>query len=229
MANFSSIKEWADDDKPREKMMLKGAAALSDAELLAILIGTGSRSKSAVDLARELLQNVQHNLHQLARSSLKDLQQVKGIGGAKAITIAAALELGRRRQMADSLERASVKGSFDAAQFIIPFLSDLTHEKFFVLYFNHAHKIIHQQFISSGGVAATVVDVKMIFQQALSHLASAIIIAHNHPSGNLQPSKEDIHLTQKIKQAAQTLDIKLLDHIIVAEQRYLSFADEGLL
>lgn len=227
--DFTSIKQWAEDDKPREKMMLKGIEALSDTELLAILIGTGMREKSAVDLARELLQSCNQNLHQLARFTLKDMQKIKGIGAAKGITLLAAIELGRRKQNTDPIKRAQITSSESAAALLIPLMQDLTHEKFCVIYLNQSNKVIFQEFVSSGGVTATIVDIRMILRSAIQHLATAIILGHNHPSGNLNPSNADKDLTKKIKEAAILMDIKVLDHIIVAEQHYFSFADEGIL
>lgn len=209
--------------------MQKGQGVLSDAELLAILIQNGTREKSAVDVAREILGLAGNNLHRLAKMSLKDFQQVKGVGAAKAITLMAALELGRRRQSEKVLDLKPIRDSHAFAQILIPFMQDLSHEIFYVLYLNRANKIIHQEMISQGGVEATVADVRIIMKNALSYLATSICIAHNHPSGNLQPSMADKKLTEKVRQAAQLLDIKLLDHIIIAQQDYFSFRDSGLL
>jgi DNA repair protein RadC len=228
MEENKSIKHWASDDQPREKMMSKGAAALSDAELIGILLGTGSRDKSAIDLGREIMQLAQNNLNVLGRFNLKQLQQIKGIGNAKAVSLLAALELGRRRQSADALERQKFASSKDVGQFLIGMMQDFEREKFCVLYLNHANKLITHEIVSEGSLTATVVDTKLILRNALHHLASKLIIAHNHPSGNLNPSQSDMQLTKKIKDAASMMDIELLDHIIVAGNSYLSFQDEGI-
>ncbi|HTO15505.1 MAG TPA: DNA repair protein RadC [Edaphocola sp.] len=229
MDQFKPIKEWAEDDRPREKMILKGGPSLSDTELLGILINTGSVNKSAVDLARELMGKAQNNLHVLGRFSLKQFQEIKGIGLAKAVTLAAALELGRRRASTDTLERLKFSSSADVARFIIPMMQDLETEKFLVLYLNYAQKLITHEFISHGSLTASLVDIKILMRNALQHLASKIIIAHNHPSGNLQASQADIKLTKKIKEATGFFDIELLDHIIVAENNYTSLKDLGLI
>lgn len=224
-----SIKHWAEDEKPREKMIAKGQETLSNAELIAILIGSGTPKKSAIDVARELLELVQNDLNKLARCTIKEFQQIKGIGVAKAVTLAAAIELGRRRRADEGRKKDSIMSSSSAASFLIPLLQDKTHEVFCVLYLNNASRLIHYELLSSGGVTATVVDIKMILKNAIQLLASTIIVAHNHPSGNLTPSKSDLDLTEKIKQGAKAVDIKLVDHIIVAENQYYSFADEGKL
>ncbi|HRP88943.1 MAG TPA: DNA repair protein RadC [Edaphocola sp.] len=229
MEHFKSIKQWAEDDRPREKMELKGVAALSDSELLGILINTGSKNKSAVDLAKELMDKAQNNIHVLSRFNLKQLQEVKGIGRAKAVTLAAALEIGRRRASTETLDRAKFDSSLEVAKFIIPMLQDLETEKFLVLYLNFSHRLIAHEFISHGSLTASVVDLKILMRNALQNLSSKIIVAHNHPSGNLKPSNADISLTQRIKEATAFFDIELLDHIIVAENSYTSFKDEGLL
>ncbi|RQO31609.1 hypothetical protein DBR32_06550 [Taibaiella sp. KBW10] len=225
----NSIKNWAADDKPREKLILKGAAALSDAELIAILLATGAQNQSAVDLGRSMLKLAQQNLNTLAKLKIKQLQEIKGIGTAKAVTLIAALELGKRRQYADALHREKINSSKEAATILIPLMQDFEHEKFCVLYLNQANAIIAQEFVSSGGLTATTVDIKFILRSALQHLASKIIISHNHPSGSLAPSDADKRTTQKIKQAAMLMDILLVDHLIIAEQSYYSFADEGLI
>lgn len=229
MEQSKSIKNWAEDERPREKMLQKGAAALSDAELLGILIASGNREKSAIGLARDVLQLAGENIRQLGRLSIKELQKIKGIGEAKAICISAAMELGRRRQMAEGLDTPSINKCKDALNIVLPLLQDLNHEAFCVLYLNTASKLIRHELISSGGLSATVADVRMILKNALLYNASQIIIAHNHPSGNKQPSKADIDLTQKIVQAAQFMDIRVLDHIIVAGTEHCSLADEGLM
>jgi DNA repair protein RadC len=224
-----SIKTWASDEQPREKMLLKGPAALSDAELLTILIGNGTVQRSALDLARDTLQLAHNNLQELGRLSVKELQQTKGIGQAKAIVIAAALELGRRRQLSEGLQRPSICQSAEAAQIVVPLLRDLDHEVFCVLYLNQANRLIRHECISSGGITGTVADIRIILKNALLQLANQLIIAHNHPSGNLQPSAADKELTRKLKEAAAWMDIRLLDHLIVAGGSYLSLADEGLM
>ncbi len=223
-----SIKQWADDDKPREKMMLKGQAALSDAELLAILIGSGTRDESAVDLCKRILQAVNHNLNQLSKLSLSKLKQFKGIGDAKAITIMAAMELGRRRK-AENVKPVKIQSSRDVYEYMAPNIEDLPHEEFWIVFFNNSNKIIKSVQLSKGGLTATVVDVRMLFHTALDCLSTAVILVHNHPSGNLNPSGEDKNITQKIKEAGKVLDIRLLDHLIISQNGYFSFADEGIL
>jgi DNA repair protein RadC len=224
-----SIKNWAEDDRPREKLLTKGKQALSDAELIAILIASGSRNETAVQLAQRILSTHKNNIHELAKLTINDLKKFKGIGEAKAITIIAALELGRRRKDIDAPKQDVVKTSKDVYAHIAPKLSDLPHEEFWILLLNRSNKIIKTEFIGRGGVSGTVADVRLILKSAVEHLASSIVLAHNHPSGNLQPSKEDINLTQKIKQAAALFDIQVIDHIIAGDVNYYSFADEGLL
>ena len=225
----NSIKNWAEDERPREKMLQKSAASLTDAELLAILISSGTKEKSALDLAREILALANNNLQQLGRLSILELQKTKGIGEARAITIAAAMELGRRRQMSAGLERATITKSADAAEIVIPLLGDLNHEVFCVLYLNQANKVLRHEVISSGGLTGTVADTRIVLKNALLQNANQLIIAHNHPSGNSKPSTADKDLTKKLKEAAALMDIKLLDHLIVTGTTYLSLADEGLI
>lgn len=225
----NSIKNWSEDERPREKMLLKGAAALSDAELLAILISSGTKEKSALDLARDILGLAQNNLHELGRLGVLELQKTKGIGEARAITIAAALELGRRRQMGEALQRTAITQSGDAAEIAIPLMRDLSHEVFCVFYLNQSNKILRYEIISSGGLTGTVADIRIMLKNALLQNANKLIIAHNHPSGNLQPSHADKELTRKLKEAAEYMDIKLLDHLIIAGTNYLSMADEGII
>ncbi len=225
--SYRAITAWAEADRPREKMQLKGKQALSDAELLAILIGSGTVGESAVALAQRILGSVDQNLHELGKRSLHELQRFKGVGEAKAITIAAALELGRRRQMSDLRERPRVGSSRDAFQAIAPLLTDLHHEEFWLLLLNRANEVFARERLSSGGMGGTVVDVKLVLKAALDARATAIIAVHNHPSGNLQPSQADIDLTKKLQQAGALLEIPLLDHLIVSERGYYSFADEG--
>lgn len=224
-----SIKHWAKDDRPREKLLLNGAENLSNSELLAILIHNGSREKSAVDLAKEVLKLGKDNLSELGRLSIKDLMKIKGIGEAKAITIAAALELGRRRQSANPLQKTIISTSRDIADYLQARLKDYRHEVFAVLFLNRANKINHFEIISEGGITGTVADPRVILRKALEEDAVNIILCHNHPSGSLKPSRADEQLTAKIKEAARLLDITVIDHIIVSETGYYSFADEGLI
>lgn len=229
MAISNGIKTWAEDERPREKMLLKGPAALSDGELLAILISSGTKEKSALDLAREVLNLAHNNLQELGRLAVPELQKTKGIGEARAITIAAALELGRRRQMTEGLQRPTITQSSDGAEIVIPLLRDLNHEVFCVLYLNQANRVLRHEVISSGGLTGTVADIRIILKNALLYNANKLIIAHNHPSGNLQPSSADKELTKKLKEAAEWMDIKLLDHLIVAGINYISMADDGII
>jgi DNA repair protein RadC len=225
--NFS-IKHWSEDDKPREKLMLKGKSVLSDAELIAILIGSGSRNESAVSLSKRILLSVNNNLNALGKLSLKQLMEFKGVGEAKAVTIAAALELGRRRRteaLPDFFKITSSKAVFEIMQ---PIIGDLLHEEFWVLYLNNANKVIHKAQLSKGGITGTIVDVRLIFKLALEHNATAIILSHNHPSGKLVASDADREITKKLTFAGEQLDIKVLDHIIITENGYLSFQDEGI-
>jgi DNA repair protein RadC len=223
------ITHWSEDDKPREKMMLKGKSALSDAELVAILIGSGSRNESAVALSKRILASVNNNLSSLGKQSLAQLMEFKGIGEAKAITIVAALELGRRRKEENPLELVKVTSSKVMYQEMYPIIGELAHEEFWVVYLNNANKIIFKAQLSKGGITGTVVDVRLVFKIALEQNAVAIVLAHNHPSGKLQASEADIQVTKRIKNAGLQLDISVLDHIIVTEHSYFSFADEGIL
>ena len=225
---ISNILSWAEEDRPREKLLLKGKCALSDAELIAILIGSGTRELSAVALSKLILQSVNNNLNELAKLSINDLIKFKGIGDAKAISIAAALELGRRRKESEVLKKPKVGSSADVYEAIRPYLMDLQHEQFWVLLLNRANEIIRPQQISIGGVSGTIADPKMIFKAAIEYLASAIILVHNHPSGNLTPSQADKDLTRKVKEAGRTLDIPVLDHLIFSDNGYFSFTDEGI-
>jgi DNA repair protein RadC len=224
-----SIKNWAKDDRPREKLLSLGAEALSHSELLAILIHNGTREKSAVDLAKEVLKLGKDNLNELGKLSVKELMKIKGIGQAKAVTIAAALELGRRRQVSSALEKQAITSSDQIARYLRPRLKDYRHEVFAVLFLNRANKINHFQIVSEGGITGTVADPRIILRMALEENAVNIVLCHNHPSGSLKPSRADEELTQKIKEAARFFDITVLDHIIVSEDGYFSFADEGLL
>lgn len=223
----NSIKNWSEDEQPRERLLHKGPSALKDAELLAILITTGTRSRSALDLAGDVLALAGNNLRELGRLGVEELKKIHGIGEAKAITICAAMELGRRRQVAEGMERKTIGRSADAAAIFIPLLQDLNHEVFCVLYLNQASKVLKQEMISSGGMTATVVDTRMILKNCLLHNANQLIIAHNHPSGSKKPSEADKTLTLKIQEGAALMDIKLLDHLIIAGNDYLSMSDEG--
>ncbi|MDI1318285.1 DNA repair protein RadC [Flavobacterium sp.] len=225
--NFS-IKNWAEDDKPREKLMLKGKSALSDAELVAILIGSGSRNESAVGLSKRILASVDNNLNALGKLSLTQLMEFKGIGEAKAITIVAALELGRRRRAEETVELYKITSSKAVFEIMQPIIGELPHEEFWVLYLNNSNKVIYKSQLSKGGITGTVVDVRLIFKTALEHNAVSIILTHNHPSGKLQASDADKDITKKLKIAGEQLDVKVLDHIIITELGYLSFQDEGI-
>jgi DNA repair protein radc len=224
-----SIKEWAVDDRPREKMMKKGIDALSNAELIAILFRTGIRNESAVGLARKILDLVGNNINELAKLSVKDLQKIKGIGEAKAIAVLTALELGKRRKIEKVIERKKIQSSKDAFEIFGSLLGDLPYEEFWILLLNRSNSIIDKIKISQGGISGTVTDVRIILKQALENMACGIILIHNHPSGNLKPSDSDITITQKVKDAGKLMDIAVLDHIIISESGYYSFADAGKL
>lgn len=224
-----SIKQWAKDDRPREKLRYQGAEKLSQSELLAILIGHGTREKSALELAREVLKTGQDNLQELGKLSVHELMKIKGIGEAKAVTLAAAFELGRRRHTTQPVLREGIRSSEDMARLLQTRFKDLRHEVFAVVYLNRANKVRHLEVISEGGITGTVADPRIILRKALEHEAVSLVLCHNHPSGNLRPSRADEQLTSKIKQAAAYLDISVLDHIIVSEEGYYSFADEGIL
>ena len=223
------IKCWAEDDRPREKLLLKGKTALSDAELIAILIGSGSRNESAVDLSKRILLSVDNNLNDLGKINLQQLTNFKGIGEAKAITILAAMELGRRRRIEDAKIITKVTSSKIVFDLMQPIIGELPHEEFWVLCLNNSNKIIHRFQLSKGGITGTIVDLRLIFKILFEQNATALILVHNHPSGALYPSEADKNLTQKMKTAAQQLDFALLDHLIVTERTYFSFADEGIL
>jgi DNA repair protein RadC len=227
---YQSIKEWSIDDRPREKMLAKGRQSLTDSELLAIILGSGSIGESAVDLSKRILRDHNNNLNELGKITIKDLvKKYKGVGEAKAINIIAALELGRRRQDTDPLQRSTIKSSKDAFNILYPLVADLPHEEFWILLCNRANKVIHSLSIGRGGVASVVVDVKIILKSALEHLASSIVLCHNHPSGNLKPSNEDIKITKRLQEAGALLDITVIDHLIIGDMHYYSFADEGIL
>jgi DNA repair protein RadC len=223
------IKSWAEEDRPREKLLLKGRAALSDAELVAILIGSGTPKRTAVDVAKLILTSVDNDLNNLARLSVQELNKFPGIGDAKAIAIVSALELGRRRKETLAAARIKITSSRDIFDYIKPQLLDLPHEEFWIILLNRANVVMKKLPVSSGGIAGTVADPKLIFKHALDHLASAIILVHNHPSGNIKPSTADVALTRKMKEAGLLLDLPILDHLIFGQQQYYSFADEGAL
>ncbi len=227
--DFIPVKHWAEDDQPREKLLNKGKRALSDAELLSILLGFGTKGTSVVEVAQNLLRAFDNNLHQLGKASIDDLRKVRGVGKVKAIKIAAALELGQRRNLSDIKKRPQIRTSEDAHKIISNTIKDLHYEEFWILLLNRSNEVIGKKEISKGGVSGTVVDAKLVFNEALKQLASSIILCHNHPSGNLKPSQADIDLTRKMKAAGKTLDISVLDHLIVSEKGFYSFADEGMM
>lgn len=224
------ISQLAEEDRPREKLLLKGKSALSDAELLAILLGSGTKSLSAVDLAKHILTSVNHDLSQLAKMSVTDLKKFKGIGEAKAITIVSALELGRRRKLINDLpKRSKISSSADVYHIMKPELMDESIEHFYILLLNRNNHVIKKVLISKGGTSGTVADPKIIFKHALDSLANSIILVHNHPSGNLKPSEQDRRLTKKLKEVGDNLEVSVLDHIIFTDVAYFSFSDEGLI
>ncbi|MBR2161743.1 MAG: DNA repair protein RadC [Bacteroidaceae bacterium] len=227
--NKLNINQWAEEDRPREKMMLKGASALSDAELLAILIGSGNQEESAVALMQRVLQTCHNDLSALSKWELRDFKQFKGLGEAKSISILAALELGRRRSDAKGLERTNIRSSADIFEIFHPLMRDLPTEEFWILLLNQANKVIDKVCISKGGIDQTAVDVRLILREALLQRATQIILIHNHPSGNIRPSKEDRNLTQAVKKSAEAMNIRLTDHVIVADGAFFSFNDEGLM
>ena len=224
-----SIKFLAEDDRPREKFLLKGKNALSDAELLAIIMGSGNREDSAVELGRKILNSVANNWHNLSLLSLSDLMKFKGVGEAKAISIAVALEIGHRRAAQEVPEKIQIRESKDIYKVLQPYLSDLQTEEFWAVFLNQNNRIVGKARLSAGGINQSVVDVRILFKTALEHLSTAIAIAHNHPSGNLKPSQEDLRITKQIADAGKILNIQLLDHLIISQNAYLSFADENIL
>ena len=226
--NFS-IKQWSNDDKPREKLVHKGKSVLSDAELIAILIGSGSRNESAVELAKRILASANNNLNELGKLSIKQLMQFKGIGEAKAVTIAAALEVGRRRREESAQKITKITSSKSVFELLHPLIGELPHEEFWIVYLNNANKVMHTALLSKGGITGTLVDVRLVLKQALELGAVGLILAHNHPSGTLKPSEADKQVTSKLKTAAEALDIKVLDHVIITQQDYFSFADNTML
>lgn len=225
---YTPINQWAEDDRPREKFLLKGKSTLSDSELLAILIGSGSRNESAVQLCQRILASTNNNLNLLGKLSIQQLIQFKGIGEAKAISIAAALELGRRRRVEETVELSKITSSKAVFEIMQPIIGELPHEEFWVLYLNNSNKVIYKSQISKGGLTGTLVDTRIVFKMALEHNATSIILSHNHPSGKLQASDADIQITKKLKEAGKSLDIQILDHVIITEHSYFSFADEGI-
>jgi DNA repair protein RadC len=227
-ASFS-IKNWSDDDKPREKLIQKGRSVLSDAELLAILIGSGNRDESAVALSKRILASTNNNLNELGKLTIKQLMRFKGIGQAKAVTIAAALEIGRRRRDGTTQKIAKINSSKDVFEILQPILGELPHEEFWIIYLNNSNKILHKEQLSKGGITGTLVDVRLVLKQALEFGAVGLVLAHNHPSSTLKPSNADKQITAKLKTAAEALDIKVLDHLIITEKAYFSFADQQLL
>ncbi len=224
-----SIKNWAESDRPREKLLAQGERVLSDAELLAIILGSGSKNESAVELARRILQSVDNDLNQLGKCRVHELMKFKGIGQAKAINIVATTELGRRRKAQEPTKRAKIKIATDVVDIMSPLLSDLPIEEFWIILLNQANTVIKQVRISSGGIAGTAVDIRIILKHAIENMATALILCHNHPSGNTQASNDDIQTTTQIAQAAKIMNIRLLDHIIIAGNQYLSFCNEGII
>ncbi len=224
-----SIKFLAEDDRPREKFLLKGKSALSDSELLAIILGSGNNEDSAVELARKILASVDYNWQKLSKLSIKDLMKFKGIGEAKAISVAAALEIGRRKAAQEIPEKEKVTSVNDLYKIFSQYLSDLQTEEFWAIFLNQKNHVIYKTQISKGGISGTLVDVRVIFRMAIEHFATSVVVAHNHPTGNLNPSQADISITRKIKEAGDLLDIKLLDHLIIGENSFFSFSEQGLI
>ncbi len=228
-STYFSIKHWSNDDKPREKLVHKGKSVLSDAELIAILIGSGGRNESAVELAKRILASANNNLNELGKLSIKQLMQFKGIGEAKAVTIAAALEMGRRRRGEAAQKITKITSSNSVFELLQPMMGELPHEEFWIVYLNNANKVMLSALLSKGGITGTLVDVRLVLKQALELGAVGLILAHNHPSGTLRPSEADKQVTSKLKLAAEALDIKVLDHVIITQQDYFSFADNAML
>ena len=226
--NNFPITNWSEDDRPREKLMLKGKSALSDAELIAILIGSGSRNESAVDLSKRILSGVNNNLNALGKLSMASLIEYKGIGEAKAISIIAALELGRRRRTEEAVELVKITSSKAIFELMQPIVGELPHEEFWIIYLNNSNKVLSKSQLSKGGITGTLVDVRIVFKKALELGATALILCHNHPSGTLVPSEADKHITKKLKLAGESLEVKVLDHVIVTENSYFSFVDSGI-
>jgi DNA repair protein RadC len=229
MNSYLRIKDWALEDRPREKLLNKGIQSLSDAELIAILIGSGSRNETAVELSKRMLVSVSNNLNELGKLSIKDLMKFKGIGEVKAISVLATLELGKRRKISEIIEKKQITSSNDAYELFVSTLGDLPHEEFWILYLNRSNRILHQMKLSQGGVSGTVIDIRIVLKHAIEKLASGIILCHNHPSGNIKPSQNDIEITKKLRDASKIIEISVLDHLIVCDGKYFSFADEGML
>ncbi|MDF1546649.1 MAG: DNA repair protein RadC [Bacteroidales bacterium] len=223
------IKDWALEDRPREKLLAKGIQSLSDAELIAILIGSGSRNETAVELSKRILASISNNLNELGKLNISDLQNFKGIGEAKAISIVAAMELGKRRKISEIIEKKKITSSNDVFEIFSSLLGDLPYEEFWVIFLNRSNSVIDKQKISQGGVSGTIIDVRLIMKHAIEKLASGLILCHNHPSGNLNPSKSDIDITKKLSDAGKIMEISVLDHVIVTDAQYYSFADEGIM
>jgi DNA repair protein RadC len=223
-----SIKSWAEEDRPREKLIGKGRHVLTEAELIAILIGSGSRDETAVELSKRILASVGNNLNELGKLTVQELNRFKGVGDAKAISIIAALELGRRRKDTETVKREKITSSKDVYEIMKASMLDLPHEEFWLLMLNRANSVIKKELISRGGVAGTVVDTKIIFKTAVDNQATSIIVCHNHPSGNLKPSEADLKITKNIKEAGKIMEITLLDHLIITENGFYSFVDEGV-
>ncbi|WP_339657446.1 DNA repair protein RadC [Flavobacterium frigidarium] len=226
--NNFPITNWSEDDRPREKLILKGKSALSDAELIAILIGSGNRNESAVDLSKRILSGVNNNLNALGKLSMASLTEYKGIGEAKAISIIAALELGRRRRTEEAVELVKITSSKAIFELMQPIVGELPHEEFWIIYLNNSNKVLSKSQLSKGGITGTLVDVRIVFKKALELGATALILCHNHPSGTLVPSEADKHITKKLKLAGESLEVKVLDHVIVTENSYFSFVDSGI-
>lgn len=224
-----SIKNWSDDDKPREKLVHKGRSVLSNAELIAILIGSGTKNETAVALSKRILASTNNNLNELGKVSIKQLMKFKGIGEAKAVSIAAALEIGRRRQNEKAIVKAQISGSQAVFDLLQPLVADLPHEEFWIVYLNNSNKVIHKAQLSKGGITGTLVDVRLVMKQALELGAVSLILAHNHPSGALKPSEADKKITNKLRKASEAMDIRVLDHVIITQNKYYSFADNNLI
>jgi DNA repair protein RadC len=226
---LSGIRSWAEDDRPREKLLLKGRSVLSDAELIAILIASGNNEESAVALSKRILASINNDLNALGKMNVKDLTTFKGIGEAKAISIIAAMELGRRRKESEPQKKAKITSSRMAFEVLYPYVSDLQHEEFWVVFVDRGNRILGVENVSKGGVDGTLADARLVFRPALQHLASGVILCHNHPSGNVNPSQDDIDLTRKLRIAGKSLEIPVLDHIIIGNADFYSFADNGML
>jgi DNA repair protein RadC len=231
MSNYikPGIKTWAVEDRPREKLISRGISSLTDSELIAILISSGNSNESAVELARRIMDSIHNNLHELGKLNCDELKQFRGIGNAKALTLIAALELGRRRNQSEALYKEQIKGSKDAANYIRPEIGDLPHEEFWVLFLNRQNKVTGKQKLSQGGMTGTVIDVRLVLKSALEKHATSLIFCHNHPSGNLDPSDADRKITRQLKEAAALMEIPVIDHLIITQSGYFSFADEGML